>query len=87
MNILREQKDAFSWEYTNMKGIHPNLCIHHIYIRHDAQRVRQPQHRMNLILRDTVKQELQKLLSVEFTYLIYDSQWIAPLVIVPKKNG
>ena len=56
-----------------MKGIHLDLCIHYIYIQHDAQPVRQPQRRMNHILRDTVKQELKKLLSVEFIYLISNS--------------
>jgi hypothetical protein len=31
VDILKEQSGAFSWEYTNMKGIHPDTCIHHIY--------------------------------------------------------
>jgi len=34
-----------------------------------------------------VKDELQKLLNVNFIYPIFDSQWVSPLVIVPKKNG
>jgi hypothetical protein len=34
-----------------------------------------------------VKDELQKLLNVIFIYPFFDSQWISPLVIVPKKNG
>ena len=49
-----------------MKGIHYDLRAHHIYIKHDAQPVRQPQCRINLILRDTFKQELKKKLSVVF---------------------
>jgi hypothetical protein len=32
-------------------------------------------------------EELQKLLNVNFIYPIYDSQWVSPLVIVPKKNS
>ena len=42
---------------------------------------------MNPNLREIVKEELQKLLNVNFIYLISDSQWVSPLVIVPKKNG
>ena len=42
---------------------------------------------MNLVLKDIVKDELQKLLNVNFIYPIYDSKWVSPLVIVPKKNG
>jgi hypothetical protein len=31
VNVLKEQLGAFAWEYTDMKGIHPDTCIHHIY--------------------------------------------------------
>lgn len=42
---------------------------------------------MNPNLREIVKEELKKLLNVNFIYPISDSQWVSPLVIVPKKNG
>jgi hypothetical protein len=42
---------------------------------------------MNPILKEVVKEELQKLLKVAFIYPIFDSQWVSPLVVVPKKNG
>ena len=38
-------------------------------------------------LRDIVKEELQKILNVNFIYPISDSRWVSPLVLVPKKNG
>jgi hypothetical protein len=83
--LLKEQLGAFSWEYTDMKGIHPDTCIHHIYIQPGITPVRQPQRRMNPILKDFVKEELQKLLNVGFIYPIFDSKWVSPLVVVPKK--
>ena len=42
---------------------------------------------MNPKLRDIVKEEIQKLLEAGFIYPISDSEWVSPLVIVPKKNG
>eukprot|EP00253_Pinus_taeda_P001611 PITA_01611 len=42
---------------------------------------------MNLALKDIVKEELQKLLDTGFIYPISDSEWVSPLVLVPKKNG
>eukprot|EP00253_Pinus_taeda_P020172 PITA_20172 len=42
---------------------------------------------MNPNLREIVKEELQKLLNEGFIYPISDSEWVSPLVIVPKKNG
>eukprot|EP00253_Pinus_taeda_P035400 PITA_35400 len=42
---------------------------------------------MNPALQDIVKEELEKLLDVGFIYPISDSEWVSPLVLVPKKNG
>eukprot|EP00253_Pinus_taeda_P010530 PITA_10530 len=86
-NILQKHSTAFAWEYTDMKGIDPKTCIHHIYIEENNRPIRQPQRRMNPNLREIMKEELQKLLNVNFIYPISDSQWVSPLVIVPEKNG
>eukprot|EP00253_Pinus_taeda_P026709 PITA_26709 len=85
--ILQKHSTAFAWEYTDMKGIDPKTCIHHIYIEENSRPIRQPQRRMNPNLREIVKKELQKLLNVNFIYPILDSRRVYPLVIVPKKNG
>jgi hypothetical protein len=85
VDILKEQIRAFSREYTDMKGIHLDTCIHHIYTRGKVTPVRQPQRRMNPALKDIVKEEIQKLLNVVFIYPISDNKWVSPLVVVPKK--
>ena len=40
---------------------------------------------MNLALKDIVKEELQKLLTIGLIYPISDSKWVSPLVVVPNK--
>ena len=85
LKVLKIQFGAFAWEYTDMKGIHPDTCIHHIYIDPTIPPVRQPQRRMNPALKDIVKEELQKLLNAGFIYPISYSKWVSPLVVVPKK--
>jgi hypothetical protein len=87
IEMLQRQFDAFAWDYADMKGIHPDTCTHHIYTNDQIILVRQPQRRMNPALKDIVKEELQKLLQANLIYPISDSQWVSPLVIVPKKNG
>jgi len=87
IHLLGKYKEAFAWEYPDMKGIDPQLCTHHIYIEKDARPVHQPQRRHNPHLKDVVKAELQKLLDVNFIYPISDSKWVSLLVVVPKKNG
>lgn len=69
-----------------MRGIHPNTCIHHIYTEENAKLVRQPQKKMNPFLKEVVKTKLQKSLNINFIYPISDSQWVSPLVVVPKRN-
>jgi hypothetical protein len=59
-NLLNEQSGEFAWEYIDMRGVHPDTCIHDIYIQPGITLVRQPQRRMNPILKDFLKEELQK---------------------------
>jgi hypothetical protein len=87
MNLLTEHKEAFSWDYMDMKGVPSELCTHHIYIKEECRPICQPQRRMNPNLKEIVKEELQKLLNVGFIYPISDNKWVSPLVIVPKNNG
>eukprot|EP00253_Pinus_taeda_P024783 PITA_24783 len=87
IQVLRKYKGAFAWDYLDMKGIDPQLCMHHIYTEKDARPIQQPRHRLNPQIKDIFKEELQKLLDVNFIYPISDSKWVSPLVVVPKKNG
>ena len=32
-SILRKHLDSFAWSYKEMKGVHPSICTHHIYIK------------------------------------------------------
>lgn len=56
-----------------MNEIDPNTCIHHICIEENAIPIWEPRRRMNPNFREVVKDELQKLLNVNFIYPISDS--------------
>jgi hypothetical protein len=58
LDVLRKHKEAFAWDYIDMKGIPANSCTHHIYIKEDCHPMRQPQRRMNPALKNVVKEEL-----------------------------
>jgi len=70
-----------------MKGIHLELCTHYIYIKEQSTPIQQPQHGMKPTLKEIVKEELHKMISLNFIYPIYVNQWVSPLIIVPKNNG
>lgn len=59
MKLLRENKEAFTWDYIDMKEI----SMYRIYIKEGFRPVCQPQRQMNPNLREIVKEELQKLLN------------------------
>jgi hypothetical protein len=39
IQILSKYQKAFAWEDTNMKGIDPQICTHHIYIEKYARTI------------------------------------------------
>ena len=85
LKVLKSQSEAFAWEYTDMKGIHLDTCIHHIYMDANISPIRQAQRRMKPTLKYIVKEELQKLLNAGFIDPISNSKWVSPLVLVLNK--
>ena len=41
LDILRENKQAIGWKITDLKGISPAVCTHHIYLEKEAKSIRQ----------------------------------------------
>ena len=85
--LLREFKDIFAWQYTDMKGVDPRFCQHRINLKKDAVPVVQRRYRMNPNFAKQVKEEIDKLLKVGFIYPMHQVTWLSPIVVVPKKNG
>ena len=87
LHILRENKQALGWKITDLKGISPEVCTHHIYLEEEAKSVRQPQRRLNPHMQEVVRVEVLKLLQASIIYPISDSTWVSPTQVVPKKSG
>ncbi|RVW34780.1 Retrovirus-related Pol polyprotein from transposon 17.6 [Vitis vinifera] len=60
--VLKENKRAIGWSISDLKGINPLICTHHIYLEENAKPVRQPQRRLNPLMQDVVRNEVLKLL-------------------------
>ena len=87
LHILRENKQALGWKITDLKGISPALCTHHIYLEEEAKSVRQPYRRLNPHIQEVVKAVVLKLLQAGIIYPISNSTWVSPTQVVPKKSG
>ena len=47
LNLLKKNKQALGWKISDLKGINPSICTHHIYLEEESKTIRQPQRRLN----------------------------------------
>ena len=87
LNILRRYKEAFSWSIEDLKGISPSICMHKILLKDDAKTSVEHQRRLNPMMKDVLRMEVLKWLNAGFIYAIFDSPWVSPVHMVPKKGG
>ena len=87
LEILRTHKTAIGWTIADIKGISPLIFTHRIHLEKDVKPSRQPQRRLNPVMKEVVKKEVLKLLDVGVIYPIADRKWVSPTQLVPKKSG
>nr|CAN80230.1 hypothetical protein VITISV_003211 [Vitis vinifera] len=87
LEVLKRCKKAIGWQISDLKGISPLVCTHHIYMEEEAKSIRQLQRRLNPHLQEVVRAEVLKLLRAGIIYPISDSPWVSPTQVVPKKSG
>ena len=74
LEILKTHRTALGWTIAYIKGISPLICTHRIHLEEDVKPFRQPQRRLNPIMKEVVKKEVLKLLDVGVIYPIADSK-------------
>ena len=47
LHLLKRNKQALGWKISDLKGINPTICTHHVYLEEESKVVRQPQRRLN----------------------------------------
>ncbi|KAL1563411.1 hypothetical protein AAHA92_05881 [Salvia divinorum] len=87
MEVLGRNKKAIGWTLSDLVGISPDLCMHHIRLEEGAKSHRDPQRKLNPNMQEEVMKEVLKLLSLWIIYSVADSEWVSPVHMVPKKSG
>ena len=64
----------------------PNIYKHQINLWEDAKPIVQQRYQMNPNYAKQVKEELEKLLKVGFTIPMDQTEWLPPIVVLPKKT-
>ena len=62
LNILGEHKEAIDWTIADIKRITPFVVMNQIHLEENAKTLREPQRRLNPILKEVVRAEVIKLL-------------------------
>ena len=83
VKLLYDHKAVIGWTLTNIKGISPSMCMHHILLEDNAKPTREMQRRLNPPMMEVVKAEVLKLLDARVIYPITDSKWVALIHVVP----
>jgi len=71
----------------DIKGISPTIVQHRIQLTENAKPRRDPQRRMNPIIKEVVRKNILKCLDNGIIYPISDSSWVSHVQVVPKKSG
>ena len=87
MAVLKEFLDVFAWTPFDLTGIPSKLGEHRIDLIDGSMPIRQRQDRLNPKYSLMVKEEIDRLLEVGFIYPVHNSDWVSPIVVVPKKVG
>ncbi|XP_052291919.1 uncharacterized protein LOC127900755 [Citrus sinensis] len=78
---------AIGWTIADIKRISHSMCMHRILLEEESKPIRNAQRRLNPSMMEVIKNEILKLLNVGIIYPIFDSKWVSPVKVVPKKSG
>ena len=85
--VLREHKEAIRWSLDDIKGIRLSMCMHIILLKDDIKPLVDAQRRLNPTMKEVVRKEVLKWLDSGVIYPIFNSSWVSPIQVVPKKRA
>ena len=85
--VLLENANVFAWSHSDMAGMDPTLASNKLNIISTAKPVRKKIRRFHLDHHQIIQIEVDNLLSAVFIKEVKYSEWLANVVVVPKKGG
>ena len=83
---MKEFKNVFAWDYSEMSGLDFGLVIHTLNVDPEAKPVAQPARVFHIEIEGQIVREVQKLLAAGFIKPIQHLRWLSNIVPVKKKN-
>ena len=86
MQFLHENWDIFAWKPSDMPGVPRELAEHRLCVDPKVKPVKEHLRWSAMQKRKAIGEEVARLLASEFIREIYHSEWLANVVMVPKKD-
>ena len=87
IQLLKEFKDCFAWDYDEMPGLDRGLVELQLPIKPGKKPIKQSPRRFAPEILSKIKTEVERLLKCKFIRVTRYVEWIANIVPVIKKNG
>ena len=87
IETLAKNKDVFAWLASDLKGVSRDIIQHSLDINPKMKLKKQRQRKMSEDRILAVKVKVQRLLDANVIREVKYSEWLANIVLVPKKNG
>ena len=87
LETLAKNKDVFTWSTSDLKGVSRDIVQHSLDINPRVKPKKQQQRKMLEERILAAKTEVQRLLNTNIIREVKYSEWLANVVLVPKKNG
>jgi len=86
VELLKEYKDCFAWDYNEMTGLNREMVELKLPIQPDKKPVKQIPRRFAQQILSKIKEEIERLLKSKFIQTARYVDWLAYIVPVKKKN-
>jgi hypothetical protein len=87
IETLAKNKDIFAWSASDLKGVSKDIIHHSLDINPKMNPKKQRQRKMSEDRILAAKAEVQRLLDANVIREVKYPEWLANVVLVPKKNG
>ena len=87
IDLLQDYNDVFTWSYQDMPSLDTNIVVHCLPLREERAPIKQKLRRVKLEMLLKIKEEVKKQLDAGFLEVSKYHQWVANIVLVPKKDG
>ena len=86
VNLLKEYRDCFAWEYYEMPGLDRSIVEHRLPIKPGYRPFKQAPRRIKPKIMEDVKTKIIRLYEAKFIRQCWYAEWISSVVPVYKKN-